>query len=88
MMQGKEMVGYCMQEVRLKPGLLTYKIVESRAGLSTSTIFSMLFSVYQSSRRFQSMLHERQKLPAWQERETILDFMKSYQVLVVSGMTG
>lgn len=44
--------------------------------------------VYQSSRRFQSMLHERQKLPAWQERETILDLLTSHQVLVVSGMTG
>lgn len=89
MMQGKEMLGYCIQEVRLKSeGLLTSKIVEFRRGLSTSTIFSMLFSVCQSSRRFQSMLHERQKLPAWQERETILDFLKSHQVLVVSGMTG
>lgn len=44
--------------------------------------------VHQSSRHFQSMLYERQKLPAWQERETILDLLKSHQVLVVSGMTG
>ncbi|KAI1894656.1 hypothetical protein AGOR_G00118010, partial [Albula goreensis] len=42
----------------------------------------------QSSRRFISMLQERQKLPAWQERENILDLLKESQVLVVSGMTG
>lgn len=45
-------------------------------------------SVHQSSRHFQSMLYERQKLPAWQERENILDLLESHQVLVVSGMTG
>ncbi|KGL77564.1 Putative ATP-dependent RNA helicase DHX57, partial [Tinamus guttatus] len=46
------------------------------------------FRLKKSSRHFQSMLQERQKLPAWQERETILDLLKSHQVLVVSGMTG
>ncbi|XP_009480481.2 putative ATP-dependent RNA helicase DHX57 [Pelecanus crispus] len=46
------------------------------------------FRLKKSSRHFQSMLYERQKLPAWQERETILDLLKSHQVLVVSGMTG
>ncbi|KAM8809719.1 putative ATP-dependent RNA helicase DHX57 isoform 2-T2 [Eudromia elegans] len=46
------------------------------------------FRLKKSSRHFQSMLQERQKLPAWQERETILDLLNSHQVLVVSGMTG
>ncbi|XP_062427610.1 putative ATP-dependent RNA helicase DHX57 [Rhea pennata] len=46
------------------------------------------FRLKKSSRHFQSMLQERQKLPAWQERETILDMLNSHQVLVVSGMTG
>lgn len=42
----------------------------------------------QSSRRFASMLEQRRKLPAWQERENILRLMERSQVLVVSGMTG
>ncbi|XP_067388899.1 putative ATP-dependent RNA helicase DHX57 isoform X2 [Emydura macquarii macquarii] len=46
------------------------------------------FRIKQSSRRFQSMLQERQNLPAWEERETILDLLNKRQVLVVSGMTG
>ncbi|KAM4614689.1 putative ATP-dependent RNA helicase DHX57 [Polymixia lowei] len=41
-----------------------------------------------SSRRFNSMLQQRQKLPAWQERDHILDLLDQCQVLVVSGMTG
>lgn len=45
-------------------------------------------SLHQSSRHYQSLLYERQKLPAWQERENILDLLKDHQVLVVSGMTG
>ncbi|XP_039595001.1 putative ATP-dependent RNA helicase DHX57 [Polypterus senegalus] len=46
------------------------------------------FRSKQSSRRFLSMLQERQKLPAWQEREAILEMLSKNQVLVVSGMTG
>lgn len=42
----------------------------------------------QSSRRFKSMLEQRRNLPAWQERENILDLLDQCQVLVVSGMTG
>ncbi|KPP56085.1 putative ATP-dependent RNA helicase DHX57 [Scleropages formosus] len=38
-------------------------------------------------REFRSK-RQRQKLPAWQERENILDLLKEHQVLVVSGMTG
>uniref|UniRef100_A0A3P8ZFT8 Putative ATP-dependent RNA helicase DHX57 n=1 Tax=Esox lucius TaxID=8010 RepID=A0A3P8ZFT8_ESOLU len=38
--------------------------------------------------RFASMLQQRQKLPAWHEKENILDLLDTCQVLVVSGMTG
>ncbi|KAM6962420.1 putative ATP-dependent RNA helicase DHX57 [Tautogolabrus adspersus] len=46
------------------------------------------FQKKQSSRRFRSMFEQRRKLPAWQERENILDLLDRCQVLVVSGMTG
>ncbi|XP_061523869.1 putative ATP-dependent RNA helicase DHX57 [Phycodurus eques] len=42
----------------------------------------------QSSKRFRSMLEQRTKLPAWNERDNILDLLEGCQVLVVSGMTG
>lgn len=41
-----------------------------------------------SSQRYSSMLQQRRKLPAWQERNNILDLLDNCQVLVVSGMTG
>ncbi|TMS02882.1 Putative ATP-dependent RNA helicase DHX57 [Larimichthys crocea] len=46
------------------------------------------FQRKQSSRRFESMLEQRRRLPAWQEKEKILDLLDQCQVLVVSGMTG
>ncbi|XP_028917678.1 putative ATP-dependent RNA helicase DHX57 isoform X2 [Ornithorhynchus anatinus] len=46
------------------------------------------FRIKQASRQFQSILQERQSLPAWEERGTILDLLSKRQVLVVSGMTG
>ncbi|XP_061570302.1 putative ATP-dependent RNA helicase DHX57 [Cololabis saira] len=46
------------------------------------------FQGKKSSRRFRSMLEERKKLPAWREKENILDALDGCQVLVVSGMTG
>lgn len=46
------------------------------------------FKRKQSSRRYASMLEQRRKLPAWQEKENILDLLERCQVLVVSGMTG
>ncbi|XP_038612023.1 putative ATP-dependent RNA helicase DHX57 [Tachyglossus aculeatus] len=46
------------------------------------------FRLKQASRQFQSILQERQSLPAWEERGTILDLLSKRQVLVVSGMTG
>jgi len=48
--------------------------------------FTLLFT--QSSARFRSMLEQRRKLPAWNEKENILDLLDQCQVLVVSGMTG
>ncbi|XP_053099073.1 putative ATP-dependent RNA helicase DHX57 [Hemicordylus capensis] len=46
------------------------------------------FKIKKSSRHYQAMLQERQKLPAWEERKTILGLLNRNQVLVVSGMTG
>ncbi|XP_060610498.2 putative ATP-dependent RNA helicase DHX57 [Anolis sagrei] len=46
------------------------------------------FSIKKSSRHYQALLQERQKLPAWEKRETILRLLNQHQVLVVSGMTG
>ncbi|XP_048456890.1 putative ATP-dependent RNA helicase DHX57 [Rhincodon typus] len=46
------------------------------------------FQAKQSSRQYQTMLQERKKLPAFRERETILNLLNKAQVLVVSGMTG
>ncbi len=42
----------------------------------------------QSSRRYTSMQEQRQKLPAWQMRDAILECLDKNQVLVISGMTG
>ncbi|KAG8444118.1 hypothetical protein GDO86_009340 [Hymenochirus boettgeri] len=41
-----------------------------------------------ATRMYQSMLQQRQKLPAWQEQDQILNHLSKNQVLVVSGMTG
>ncbi|KAM6220257.1 putative ATP-dependent RNA helicase DHX57 [Rhynchocyon petersi] len=46
------------------------------------------FQIKQASRQFQSILQERQSLPAWEQRETILKLLRKHKVLVVSGMTG
>ncbi|XP_054656138.1 putative ATP-dependent RNA helicase DHX57 isoform X1 [Dunckerocampus dactyliophorus] len=46
------------------------------------------FQRKQSSKRFKSMLEERMKLPAWDEKDNVLDLLNGCQVLVVSGMTG
>ncbi|XP_049617276.1 putative ATP-dependent RNA helicase DHX57 [Syngnathus scovelli] len=46
------------------------------------------FAKKQSSKSFRSMLEQRTKLPAWDERYNILELLESCQVLVVSGMTG
>ncbi|XP_021336395.2 putative ATP-dependent RNA helicase DHX57 isoform X1 [Danio rerio] len=46
------------------------------------------FKRKRSSRRYISMQEQRQKLPAWQKREAILECLVKNQVLVISGMTG
>ncbi|XP_051867691.1 putative ATP-dependent RNA helicase DHX57 isoform X2 [Pristis pectinata] len=46
------------------------------------------FKAKQSSKRYQLMLQERKKLPAFDARDNILDMLSKAQVLVVSGMTG
>uniref|UniRef100_A0A8C3LSP9 Putative ATP-dependent RNA helicase DHX57 n=1 Tax=Chrysolophus pictus TaxID=9089 RepID=A0A8C3LSP9_CHRPC len=74
--------------VNLKKKLSRKYDVHSKSTYNENVKICMQFRLKKSSRRFQSMLHERQKLPAWQERETILDLLTSHQVLVVSGMTG
>lgn len=56
--------------------------------ISPPTLMVALSLPFQSSRRYLSMLQERQNLPAWQEKEQILCLLKKCQVLVVSGMTG
>ncbi|XP_028711029.1 putative ATP-dependent RNA helicase DHX57 isoform X1 [Peromyscus leucopus] len=46
------------------------------------------FRLKQTSRQFYTILQERQLLPAWEERETILKMLSKHQVVVISGMTG
>ncbi|KAL6050769.1 hypothetical protein STEG23_015307, partial [Scotinomys teguina] len=46
------------------------------------------FRMKQTSRQFYTILQERQLLPAWEERETILKMLSKHQVVVISGMTG
>ncbi|KAM6273148.1 putative ATP-dependent RNA helicase DHX57 isoform 1-T2 [Spheniscus humboldti] len=74
--------------VNLKKKLSKKYDVQAKSLYNENVKICTQFRLKKSSRRFQSMLYERQKLPAWQERETILDLLKSHQVLVVSGMTG
>ncbi|KFP59037.1 Putative ATP-dependent RNA helicase DHX57, partial [Cathartes aura] len=74
--------------VNLKKKLSKKYDVQAKCLYNENVKICTQFRLKKSSRHFQSMLHERQKLPAWQERETILDLLKSHQVLVVSGMTG
>ncbi|XP_074435207.1 putative ATP-dependent RNA helicase DHX57 [Larus michahellis] len=74
--------------VHLKKKLSKKYDVQAKSLYNENVKICTQFRLKKSSRHFQSMLYERQKLPAWQERETILDLLKSHQVLVVSGMTG
>ncbi|NXW30643.1 DEXH1 helicase, partial [Phaetusa simplex] len=74
--------------VHLKKKLSKKYDVQTKSLYNENVKICAQFRLKKSSRHFQSMLYERQKLPAWQERETILDLLKSHQVLVVSGMTG
>ncbi|KFP45900.1 Putative ATP-dependent RNA helicase DHX57, partial [Chlamydotis macqueenii] len=74
--------------VNLKKKLSKKRDVQAKSLYNENIKICAQFRLKKSSRHFQSMLCERQKLPAWQERETILDLLKSHQVLVVSGLTG
>ncbi|XP_027745036.1 putative ATP-dependent RNA helicase DHX57 [Empidonax traillii] len=74
--------------VNLKKKLSKKYDVQAKSLYNENVKLCARFRQRKSSRHFQSMLYERQKLPAWQERENILDLLKSHQVLVVSGMTG
>ncbi|XP_058480451.1 putative ATP-dependent RNA helicase DHX57 [Solea solea] len=46
------------------------------------------FQKKRSSKLFLSMLEQRKSLPAWQEKDHILDQLEQCQMLVISGMTG
>ncbi|KFQ68294.1 Putative ATP-dependent RNA helicase DHX57, partial [Phaethon lepturus] len=74
--------------VNLKKKLSKKYDVQAKSLYNENIKICTQFQLKKSSRHFQSMLYERQKLPAWQERETILGLLNSHQVLVVSGMTG
>ncbi|XP_064271147.1 putative ATP-dependent RNA helicase DHX57 isoform X1 [Passer domesticus] len=74
--------------VHLKKKLSKKYDVQAKSLYNENVKICAQFRQKKSSRHFQSMLYERQKLPAWQERENILGLLESHQVLVVSGMTG
>ncbi|KFO54699.1 Putative ATP-dependent RNA helicase DHX57, partial [Corvus brachyrhynchos] len=74
--------------VNLKKKLSKKYDVQAKSLYNENVKICAQFRQRKSSRHFQSMLYERQKLPAWQERENILGLLESHQVLVVSGMTG
>ncbi|XP_066172783.1 putative ATP-dependent RNA helicase DHX57 isoform X2 [Sylvia atricapilla] len=74
--------------VNLKKKLSKKYDVQAKSLYNENVKVCAQFRQKKSSRHFQSMLYERQKLPAWQERENILGLLESHQVLVVSGMTG
>ncbi|KAM9845045.1 putative ATP-dependent RNA helicase DHX57 [Aulostomus maculatus] len=46
------------------------------------------FQRKQSSAYFRSMLELRKRLPAWNEKDTILDLLEQSHVLVITGITG
>ncbi|XP_061481562.1 putative ATP-dependent RNA helicase DHX57 [Rhineura floridana] len=74
--------------VNLKKKLLKKYNMSAKPICKENVKICRQFSIKKSSRHYQAMLQERQKLPAWEERETILDVLNKCQVLVVSGMTG
>uniref|UniRef100_A0A8C5T3U5 Putative ATP-dependent RNA helicase DHX57 n=1 Tax=Malurus cyaneus samueli TaxID=2593467 RepID=A0A8C5T3U5_9PASS len=74
--------------VNLKKKLSKKYDVQAKSLYNENVKICAKFRQRKSSRHFQSMLYERQKLPAWQERENILGLLERHQVLVVSGMTG
>uniref|UniRef100_A0A2D4H906 RNA helicase n=1 Tax=Micrurus lemniscatus lemniscatus TaxID=129467 RepID=A0A2D4H906_MICLE len=75
-------------DVNLKKKLLLKSSTSSEPITKENLKICKQFSIKKSSRRYQTMLQERQKLPAWEEKNNILRLLGKYQVLVVSGMTG
>ncbi|KAL7987260.1 hypothetical protein Chor_006179 [Crotalus horridus] len=74
--------------VNLKKKLLLKSSTPSEPITKENVKICKQFSIKKSSRRYQTMLQERQKLPAWEKKENILSLLSKYQVLVISGMTG
>uniref|UniRef100_A0A8C6V6M1 Putative ATP-dependent RNA helicase DHX57 n=1 Tax=Naja naja TaxID=35670 RepID=A0A8C6V6M1_NAJNA len=82
----------CNNSYQTSTGILTplYVNLKKKLLLKSSTPSESITkeNLKISSRRYQTMLQERQKLPAWEEKNNILSLLSKYQVLVVSGMTG
>ncbi|XP_034283369.1 putative ATP-dependent RNA helicase DHX57 [Pantherophis guttatus] len=74
--------------VNLKKKLLLKRSTPSESITKENLKICKQFSIKKSSRHYQTMLQERQKLPAWEKKKDILSLLSKYQVLVVSGMTG
>uniref|UniRef100_A0A8C5WQS0 Putative ATP-dependent RNA helicase DHX57 n=1 Tax=Laticauda laticaudata TaxID=8630 RepID=A0A8C5WQS0_LATLA len=74
--------------VNLKKKLLLKSSTPSEPITKENLKICKQFSIKKSSRRYQTMLQERQKLPAWEQKNNILSLLSKYQVLVISGMTG
>lgn len=65
----------------------------SRLSLETSSTDSLepvriLFRKQQSSSRYERLLQERQQLPVFKHRHSIVETLKKHRVLVVAGETG
>ncbi|KAM6460944.1 putative ATP-dependent RNA helicase DHX57 isoform 2-T2 [Liasis olivaceus] len=74
--------------LNLKKKFLLKRSTPSESIIKENLKICKQFSIKKSSRHYQAMLQERQKLPAWEKKKNILSLLSKYQVLVVSGMTG
>uniref|UniRef100_A0A672N0A8 RNA helicase n=1 Tax=Sinocyclocheilus grahami TaxID=75366 RepID=A0A672N0A8_SINGR len=74
--------------VNLRKRMVKKSEIKTEQILQESKKLCREFKKKQSSRRYTSMQEQRQKLPAWQKREAILECLDKNQVLVISGMTG
>ncbi|TRY60779.1 hypothetical protein DNTS_032212 [Danionella cerebrum] len=75
------------KRARMKTEINVENTQQENKNLNTvSEGFSVCFS--ETSGRYVSMQEQRQKLPAWQKRNDILDCLQTNQALVISGMTG
>ncbi|XP_056423434.1 putative ATP-dependent RNA helicase DHX57 isoform X2 [Hyla sarda] len=64
------------------------KYLNPKAFLTENAKICKHFKTKQATKRYQSMLQERMKLPAWEQQDAILKNLARHQVLVVCGMTG